>query len=319
MSTLRWSVIVPVRNKAAVLSAALGSIVEALAGRSDAELIIVDHGSTDGSSELLRAIAPTARIVPLDIGTAALARNRGAAAATGVFLCFIDADVRVPADYFDRLAAVLEETGADAVGCTVTVPRLEGWIAMTWDRLHAPRSDGWRGWLAAANFSVRRDAFERVGGFAERLVTGEDAELCVRLTAAGVRIFEALRLQAEHLDNPASLGAFFRKEHWRGLGMLGTVRRERLDRPTAMTIMHALLLASAIGVAVQASPIQAAAIVPALAFAAPGLTVAYRRMNNRVSAPILQSLVLYQLYYLARLAALARLTLSGVRQRHPVP
>ncbi len=319
MSVLRWSVIVPVRNKASVLPVALGSIVEALAGRSDAELIIVDHGSTDGSSELLRAIAPTARIVPVDIGTAALARNRGAAVATGAFLCFIDADVRVPADYFDRLAAVLDETGADAAGCTVTVPRREGWIARTWDLLHAPRSDGWRGWLAAANFAVSREAFGRVGGFAERLVTGEDAELCVRLTTAGVRIFEALRLQAEHLDNPASLAAFFRKEHWRGLGMLGTIRRERLDRPTAMTIMHALLLGSAIGVAVQASPGRAAVIAPALAFVAPAVTVAYRRVNNRVAAPILGSLLLYQLYYLARLAALARLTLGGVRRRHPVP
>src|SRR3546814_5031373 len=62
---------------------ALGSVAAALAGRSDAELIVVDHRSTDGSSDLLPVIAASARIVALDVGTAARARNRGAAEASG--------------------------------------------------------------------------------------------------------------------------------------------------------------------------------------------------------------------------------------------
>jgi GT2 family glycosyltransferase len=319
MSPLRWSVVVPVRNKAVVLRDGLGSVAAALAGRSDAELIVVDHQSTDGSSDLLPVIAASARIVPLDIGTAALARNRGAAEASGTFLCFLDADIRVPADYFDRLADVLDETGADAAGCTVTVPSTEGWIARTWDRLHAPQSDGWRGWLAAANFTVRRDMFERVGGFSEYLVTGEDAELCMRLTTRGARIFEAVRLQGDHLDNPSSLAAFFRKEHWRGLGMLATIRRDRLDRPTAMTLLHAIMLVLAAAALVLMRPKAAALVTLAFAFLVPAVTVGYRRMNNRVAAPVLKSLLLYQLYYLARLAALARIILQGVRRFRPTP
>jgi GT2 family glycosyltransferase len=317
--SLRWSVIVAVHDKATVLRDALGSVVRAAAGRSDAEVIVVDHASTDGSSALLPLIAPNARIVALGAGTAALARNRGAAAATGTYLCFLDADVRVPADYLDRLSAVLAETGADAAGCTVTAPVTAGWIARTWDLLHAPSSDGWRPWLAAANFAVRRDAFEQVGGFSEGLITGEDAELCLRLTGAGVRIFEALRLSADHLDNPSSLAAFFRKEHWRGLGMLATVRRDRVDRPTAMTLFHGVMLMLAVGAVMLLPPAGAILAAPTLAFVAPAVTVAYRRRKNGIAAPLLESLTLYQLYYLARLSALARIILQAARRFRPAP
>ena len=53
MTRPRVSVVVPVFNKARFLPAALDSIVAAVRSYGDAELIVVDHGSTDGSRELL--------------------------------------------------------------------------------------------------------------------------------------------------------------------------------------------------------------------------------------------------------------------------
>ncbi len=314
--TLRWSIVVPLRNKAPVLREALGSIALATTERADAELIIVDHESSDGSADLARELAPHAIMLPLGRGTPALARNRGAAVAKGEFLWFVDADVRITPGHLDRLAAVFERTSADAAGCTVTVPPSDGWIARTWDRLHLPRGDGWRDWLAAANFAVRRTRFDAVAGFDAALETGEDAELCARLRAGGARIYEALDLKAEHLDNPRSLAAFFRKERWRGLGMLGTWRWDRLDRPVVMTVLHGVLLALGLGAGFW-QPGAGVLLAAGLAFAVPAVTVMYRRVSTGSAAPLLPALLLYQLYYLARLAALARITREALTGRTP--
>jgi len=306
---IRCSFVVPVHQKAQFLEAALGSVVRAAAQSPGTEVIAVDHRSADGSSELLQAsFGPYCRIVPVDAGTPAAVRNAGAAVASGTVLCFVDADVVIESDYVGRALEILDRTGAAATGCTVTVPRTDGWIARVWDQLHRPASDGWRAWLASANLVVRRDAFVRVGGFDPKLETGEDAELCQRLRSAGGLIYESSALGAVHLDNPGSLGAFFRKEAWRGLGMMGTARRSPVDRPTLMMLVHLVCLGLAGSLLARRGLIVTSSVLAvALAFAVPAVTVVYRCAAGRRLVEPLGPLLLYQLYYLARVRALLQL------------
>ena len=62
---------------------------------------------------------------------------------------------------------------------------------------------------------VRREAFDRVGGFDATLEACEDVDLCRRLRGAGFRIIGDERLHGIHHGDPPTLRALFRAERWR--------------------------------------------------------------------------------------------------------
>ncbi|MDO4493816.1 MAG: glycosyltransferase [Clostridia bacterium] len=91
---VRLSVIMPVYNAGAFLQPALDSVLKQSAVR-ELELICIDDGSADGSSELLDRVAlADARMTVLHTphGGPGVARNAGLAAAKGAYIAFLDAD-----------------------------------------------------------------------------------------------------------------------------------------------------------------------------------------------------------------------------------
>ena len=87
------SVIIPVYNTRQYLSACLDSLLAQT--YADLELLFIDDGSTDGSSELLDSFAEKdsrIRVIHQENGGVCAARNRGIAEARGAWLSFIDSD-----------------------------------------------------------------------------------------------------------------------------------------------------------------------------------------------------------------------------------
>jgi glycosyltransferase involved in cell wall biosynthesis len=318
----RIDVVVPVYNKLRFILDAVGSVADAVEAYGNARLFIVDNGSTDGSYELLlEYFGSRANISRLLSGTIAAVRNAGAKHGHAPIISFIDCDCLIPRDYFMRLETVLSETQAEATGCLVLLPPNPTWVEAVWNRMHDDGVSQNEAWINSANFAVRRATFEQVGGFNERLETGEDAELCQRIRSAGGRLVEDARLGVAHLDNAKTVGAFYRKERWRGLGMFGTFRVGSLDKPIVMTVAHLLSLMAAVVVLGWAPvPFGFRCVVgAALAFAAPVITVAYRRRSSVRAFSRTRAVILYQLYYLGRINALAiiasRILRAKVRRR----
>jgi GT2 family glycosyltransferase len=137
----------------------------------------------------------------------AVARNRGAAAATGAVLVFVDSDVLVHRDVFARIRSrFADDPGLAAIfGAYDDRPEAPGTVSRFRNLLHhhvhveasGPVASFWAG-LGA----VRREAFFEVGGFdAARYPRPsiEDIELGLRLTAGGRRIELEPSIRGTHL------------------------------------------------------------------------------------------------------------------------
>lgn len=112
------SVIVPVYNGQDYLTGCIESIENQT--YRNLEIIIVDDGSTDRTSEVcdsLQTSYDNLQIVRLgDLGVS-VARNTGMAAATGEFITFVDADDRILPDTIRVLYDCIAETHSDVAGC----------------------------------------------------------------------------------------------------------------------------------------------------------------------------------------------------------
>ena len=128
-----------------------------------------------------------------ELQTSYYARNRGAAEGSAPWIVFLDADVVPPADLLDRYfadnpsaatgvlaGAVVDEEPPPAAPAA---PRY-AWLKSSMSQEITLAHDGWA-FAQTANAAVRREAFEQVGGFEERIRSGGDADLCFRIRAAG--------------------------------------------------------------------------------------------------------------------------------------
>jgi GT2 family glycosyltransferase len=176
----------------------------------DGELLVVDDLSNDGSAESLTGAFPTVQVVrtPRRLGVAA-ARNFGARRAAGAMIAFSDAHVDPPLGWVDAFASVLEQDDVGAAGPAVMGNGGACGYGFTWgDTALSGR------WLPQRDkdpypvpmlggffLALRRDIFERTGGFDEGLVDwgSEDAELSLRLWTLGYRCMVVPGVRVPHL------------------------------------------------------------------------------------------------------------------------
>jgi GT2 family glycosyltransferase len=150
------------------------------------EVVVADNGSTDGSLERAGDWARRDRRFRLVDASAtrgpAAARNAAVQAAKGTALAFCDADDVVDLHWLAACFAALKES--DVVAGCFDLWSLNGRPG----RAPVPAATDQLGFLPAglgSNLAVRRSAFEKVGGFDESLLVGEDVDLCWRLQLAG--------------------------------------------------------------------------------------------------------------------------------------
>jgi len=311
------SVIVPMMNAMKFLPVTLPGYLSACRHYGAAELIIVDNGSIDGSVEYVRDHAGgKATILQCPEMTVAAMRNAGARCAAGEFLSFIDVDCEISAGYFESALRTLDATDASATGSRCVLPDQPHWTEALWDRLHRHSGDGYVGALNGGNLIVRAPCFWAINGFRETLVSGEDPDLCERLIAAGSSIYEDHRVRAVHHGNPKSLYGFFRKEIWRGLGMISHGVN---NKPAFMTLAH--LCATVAGIAVVSHPTvsvgRAFLVAGILQLSVPSASVAYRWWSNGVTRNPGGAVLLYLAYFHARSAGMFLNLLSRVSDRIP--
>jgi GT2 family glycosyltransferase len=107
------------------------------------------------------------------------ARNRGAAAATGEWLLFVDADSTPSRALFEDLREAIEGGQVLGGGCTIAIDH-DGLAVRAVLGLWNALSRSLR-WAAGAFVFCRREAFCELGGFSEELYASEELDLSGRL------------------------------------------------------------------------------------------------------------------------------------------
>jgi glycosyltransferase involved in cell wall biosynthesis len=216
MAQPRFSVVMPLYNKASHVRAAIESVFAQTCAPH--ELLVVDNRSTDGSREAVAALQDP-RIRLLDLPTPGpggyAGRNLGIREASGDWIAFLDADdlwhadhlavlaagiaadptVTAAATRFDHVFATHHKAQRIAAGlsesCTLDFARfLEAWLAVR----ECPM---WTGAIA-----IRRDALFEAGLFPEgKAVRGGDKDLWLRVMALGKLRYEPQATAAFHRDS----------------------------------------------------------------------------------------------------------------------
>jgi GT2 family glycosyltransferase len=201
-------VIVCTRGRARDLARALGAL-----GRADpapGEIVVVDNDPADPATRAAVEAFGGARYVAEPRPGLSVARNAGLRAASGELIAFVDDDTAVHPGWLERLLAGFETPRVLAVTGLVLPAELETRAQVVFESTMGGAGRGYRPirfdeaffepqvrfgvpvWAigAGANMAFRREAFERVGDFDERLGAGatgcsEDSELWYRVLAAG--------------------------------------------------------------------------------------------------------------------------------------
>ena len=231
------SVIVPFAGDAAA-ARALESELAGLRRAEGDELIVVDN-RPEGADPLALG-GGIAVIAATSEQSAYHARNVGAGRAANEWLLFVDADCGLPPtlldDYFAapvarNCGAVAGEVrGADDRSRAARYASSRGHLSQETNRRHPYRQFG-----VTANLLVRREAWRDVGGFAEGIRSGGDADLCWRLQDAGWALEHSELAAVEH-HHRRTLRALVRQALGYGAGRAWLDRRHRgaSPRPKAL-------------------------------------------------------------------------------------
>jgi glycosyltransferase involved in cell wall biosynthesis len=233
--TLALSVVVPAHRNADLLRKALTALVRSDLPRQRWELIVVDDASGDSTPLVAAEHADTVLRLGSPPQGPAFARNRGAEAARGDTLVFVDADVAVHSGVLSGFEEHLaRDRGLGAVfGAYDTNPPAGGLVSQYRNLVHhyvharhaGPAVTFWAGCGA-----VRRDAFVQAGGFDERRYRRpqiEDIELGHRLADQGWRILLDASLQGTHLKRWTLLGGMRTDVRDRGVPWVELLLAER--------------------------------------------------------------------------------------------
>ncbi len=187
------SIIIPAKNEEKQLPLLLGSIKRQ--SFKDLEVIVADAASTDRTREVARSFG--AKVV--EGGMPGPGRNRGAEAAGGEILLFLDADVLLPEDFF--LQKALEEIKRK--NFCATVPLYDFYSARMMDKIVALFWNTWVTIVAGFNPSAggscifaKKEAHDKIGGFNEKIILGEDTDYVYRISrVCRFGIIKSVRVQ----------------------------------------------------------------------------------------------------------------------------
>lgn len=231
------TVLVPAQNEEHFIGTCLASIVSQDYPPDRLEVIVVDGGSTDATAQIATGMAERASL-PVEVidnprGNTSAGLNLGIGRARGDVIVYAIAHGELSADFVRMAVETLERTGADAVGGPIETRGEGTWGQAIAAALSSPFGVGGARFRysrqetevdTVAFAAYRREVFEKVGAFDERMAGDEDGDFHARLRATGGRIVLSPAIHAVYHAR-SSLGALARQYLAYGAAKARTARR----------------------------------------------------------------------------------------------
>jgi len=222
----RISVVIPAYQAAATVDRCLAALAGQTALAEHYEVIVVDDGSTDGTSERVRA-HPGVCLLTQDRAGPAAARNRGIDRARGEIVLFTDADCEPAPDWIERMVAPFDDPQVQGVKGVYRTRQRE-LVARFVQAEYEDKYDQ-MAHLVAIDFvdtyaaGYRRALLLASGGFDRTFPSAsvEDQELSFRLARQGHKLVFAPAACVYHWGHPRTAWAYahrkFRIGYWKVL------------------------------------------------------------------------------------------------------
>jgi len=182
MSKLFISVVIPAYNEENYLKACLESLTNQLIPQNEYEVIVVNNNSTDNTEKVSRGFLKI-RLVNEKRQGVVFARIKGVEEARGEIIAFIDADCIAPETWLKNIKQAYKSTNVVAVGGTLIYePKqlitflIEQIVNIFYLIFKTP---------PGANFSFKKEAYEKIGGFSPKINMSEDIYLSLALKKIG--------------------------------------------------------------------------------------------------------------------------------------
>lgn len=204
---MKFSVIIPLYNKAPYVAKAIGSVLAQTF--TDYELVIVDDGSKDDSANMAAQIIEgheNCRLVRQENAGVSMARNNGVALSHGDYLCFLDADDWWETEFLeemDKLITEFPEAGIYSTNYTIVneakqktriaaIGVDEGFVKGYINYCQVYAKTMYMP-LTSISVAISRQVFNEMGGFPKDIKLGEDFLLWIRI---------ALKYKVAFLNKP---------------------------------------------------------------------------------------------------------------------
>jgi glycosyltransferase involved in cell wall biosynthesis len=207
------SVIIPAYNRAATIARSIDSVLAQ--GHRPIEVIVVDDGSTDRTVEVIRRYGDRVVLIRQPNGGPSSARNTGAAHAKGEIIAFLDSDDTWKPQKLERQVKLMLRGGSKVPCCICNAALIseDGTSRNSFEvsGVECDLPEGY--WLNPAPIiatrfvlfnqvvSVRREAFDLIGGFNESMRLLEDHDLAFRLSLLGPWAFISEPLVEKYNDS----------------------------------------------------------------------------------------------------------------------
>ena len=302
------SIIIPAKNEELRLGLCLDSIRSLKADQNLYEVIVIDNGSTDRTVEIARQYG--ARVEVVKNVTIAKLRNYGAAMAKGRIFAFVDSDCILSSSWLEPIFEEFKNNKVGAIGSNYQLKGEGTWVERVSEfQMSETLERCETNWIQSGNLVIKREVFDLVSGFDEKLRVCEDSDICYRIKDAGYSILSNKKICSYHLGFPVTLGQFIRKEFWYGSDILNLcVKHSKSGRylgvlsVTAYYLLSIVVLMAGILLRNFIVVIVAGVLVVAASF----LLAVKNSFEKKDYRYVLQLTLFYFLFGLARSASLMR-------------
>jgi len=308
------SIVIPAKNEEMNLPGVIHALdEERIKNKLIGDIIVVDNFSSDQTWNIARNLPCRTMQANGKVGNV---RNIGAALTDTPYIGFIDADVIISPGWSLIVCDVIrkhEQANSNCgliTGSIYDISESANWLEKTWTRSLQSRQT--HRYINGGNLVIDSRLFNRIGGFNENLISGEDCDLCVRAVKAGGKLIYNPDIHTIHLGYPKTISHFIRRELWHGREMLKDSGNPFKNKALILALIHlfiivCILLSLFINWRVTLSIVLAYPVLP--------IFIAILRVKDRRISNVFYLSILMSIYGFTRAWALVYSCIEGIKGR----